>query len=107
MSENKKIKLSDLINIDFLQDLQDIFAKTMGVASLTVDDDGPITKPSNFTDFCTNHIRASELGSKKCNECDIEGGKLAAEKGKPVIYTCHAGLTHFVVPISIDGKHIA
>lgn len=103
----KEISLSDLINVDFLQKLQDNFAKTMGVASLTVDDKGPITKPSNFTNFCTNFIRASELGSKKCNECDIQGGKLAIEKGEPVIYTCHTGLTHFVVPIIVAGKHLA
>jgi len=107
LNERKKITLSDLVDIDFLQGLQDNFAETMGVASITVDDNGPITKPSNFTDFCTNYIRASEIGSKKCNECDIEGGKLAMEKGEPVIYDCHAGLTHFIVPIIVAGKHIA
>lgn len=106
-NEQKKLILTNLIDVNFLQKFQDIFAKTMGVASLIVDDKGPITKPSNFTDFCTNHIRASKLGAKKCNECDIEGGKLALEKGEPTIYTCHAGLTHFVVPIIVAGQHIA
>lgn len=103
----KKISLSDLIDIEFLQELQDNFANTMGVAALTVDNNGPITKASNFTDFCTNHIRSNELGIQKCNKCDIEGGALAIEKGEPVIYKCHAGLTHFVVPIIVNGKHIA
>ena len=106
-NKRKKTNLSDLIDVEFLQKLQDNFATTMGVASLTVDDDGPITKPSNFTDFCTNFIRTNELGSQKCNECDIEGGKLAVQKGEPIIYTCHTGLTHFVVPIMVAGKHIA
>lgn len=106
-NNRKEIALSDLINIDFLQKLQDDFAVTVGVASLTVDDKGPITKPSNFTDFCTNHIRASKLGFKKCNESDIEGGVLAVKKGEPIIYKCHAGLTHFAVPIMLNGKHIA
>lgn len=106
-NNHKNITLSDLINIGFLQELQDNFADTMGVASITVDNNGPITKPSNFTNFCTNHILANELGAQKCNKCDIEGGQLALEKGEPVIYTCHAGLTHFVVPIIVKGKHIA
>lgn len=106
-NNRKKISLSDLIDVSFLQELQDNFAKTMGVASLTVDDNGPITKPSNFTNFCTKYIRANKLGSKRCNECDIEGGKLALKKGEPLIYTCHTGLTHFVVPIIVKGKHIA
>lgn len=102
-----KIHLTDLIDINFLQELQDTFAKTMGIASLTIDDKGPITKPSNFTEFCGNFIRQNSLGGKRCNECDIEGGRLALEKGEPVIYTCHAGLTHLVVPIIVAGQHIA
>lgn len=107
MHNEKKINLIDLVDIDFLQKFQDTFAETMGVACLMVDDKGPITDPSNFTVFCKNNIRASELGSKRCNECDIEGGKLAMEKGEPAIYTCHTGLTHFVVPIIVSGQHIA
>ncbi|MFA7659455.1 MAG: PocR ligand-binding domain-containing protein [Candidatus Gastranaerophilaceae bacterium] len=102
-----KIILSDLVNVKFLQELQNNFARTIGIASLMVDDNGPITKPDNFTDFCAKHIRANESGAKKCIECDIEGGKLAAKNGKPVIYSCHAGLTHFAVPIMVEGKHIA
>lgn len=107
LNNRKEINLSDLIDIDFLQELQDDFANTLGVASLTVDNKGPITRPSNFTNFCTNHIRANELGAQRCNKCDIEGGELAIKKGEPIIYTCHAGLTHFVVPIIVKGKHIA
>ncbi len=106
-NNRKKINLSDLIDINFLQELQDDFSNTLDVASITVDDKGPITKPSNFTNFCTKHIRANELGAQKCNQCDIEGEALAKEKGEPVIYTCHAGLTHFVVPIIVKGKHVA
>lgn len=107
INKEKEICLTDLIDIKFLQSLQDNFAKTIGVASLTVDDKGPITKPSNFTNFCTNFIRATDAGAEKCNECDIQGGKLAIEKGEPVIYTCHTGLTHFVVPIIVEGRHLA
>lgn len=106
-NEESKIHLTDLIDIKFLQELQDTFAKTIGIASLTIDDQGPITKPSNFAEFCSNFIRQNSLGGQRCNECDIEGGRLALEKGEPVIYTCHAGLTHLVVPIIVAGQHIA
>lgn len=107
LNKTKKLTLLDLVDINFLQQLQDIFAKTIGIACLTVDENGAITNPSNFTDFCKNHIRPNELGGKRCNECDIEGGKMALEKGKPVIYKCHAGLTHLVVPIIVGEQHIA
>lgn len=108
MFENgKKIKLTDLIDIEFLQEFQDFFAKTMGVASIAVDDNGPITKPSNFTPFCNKYTRGSAEGYRRCNECDIRWGRLAAKNGKPVIYTCHSGLTDFAVPIMIGGEHVA
>lgn len=105
--DKKKIKLSDIIDIEFLQEFQDFFAKTTGVASITVDDTGPITKPSNFTDFCITYTRGSEEGYRRCNECDIRWGKVAAETSKPVIYSCHTGLTDFAVPIVVEGEHVA
>lgn len=108
MFENgKKIKLTDLIDIEFLQEFQDFFAKTMGVASIAVDDNGPITKPSNFTPFCGKYIRGTQEGYKRCRECDVKWGKIAAESGKPVIYKCHSGLTNFAVPIIVDDTPVA
>lgn len=108
MFDNEEtLKLSHLIDIELLQELQDAFAKIMGVASLTVDSDGPITKPSNFTDFCSKYTRGTTEGYKRCNACDIRWGKVAAKTGKPIIYNCHAGLRDFAVPIVIEGKHIA
>lgn len=105
-SQNENIKLSDVIDIKFLQELQDNFAKSMNMASITIDNEGPITKPSNFTDFCIKYTRGSAKGFLRCNECDIRWGRLAAEKGKPIIFNCHSGLTGFAVPIMIEGKHI-
>lgn len=105
-TQEVNIGLLDIIDLEFLQDFQDAFAKSVNVASIIVDNVGPITKPSNFTDFCIKHTRGSQAGYKKCNECDIKWGHIAAEKGEPVIYTCHTGLTDFAVPIMLNGKHI-
>lgn len=105
--KEKSVGLLDLVDLDFLQEFQDTFAKSVNLASIMVDDVGPITKPSNFTDFCIKYTRGTEEGYKRCNECDIKWGKLAAEKGEPVVYKCHSGLTDFAVPIMLDGKHIA
>lgn len=101
------LNLSDLLDIKHLQEFQDAFASSMKMASITVDNKGPITRPSNFTSFCTKCTRGTELGRKRCVECDIQWGKIAAERGEPVIYTCHSGLTDFAVPIIVGGKHIA
>lgn len=102
----ENIGLLDIVDLKFLQDFQDALAKSVNVASIIVDNFGPVTKPSNFTDFCIKYTRGSKLGYKRCNECDIKWGKLAAEKGEPVIYNCHSGLTDFAVPIMLNGRHI-
>lgn len=108
MKKNEeKIKLLDLIDLDFLQEFQDFFSETMGIASLTLDNKGYITKPSNFTDFCKKYTRGTEEGSKRCNACDLKWGEVAAKSKEPVIYDCHAGLIDFAVPILVKGKHIA
>lgn len=101
--ENLSIK--DLIDIDFLQRFQDNFAKSVGMASIASDNTGaPITEPSCFTDFCMKFTRASELGNKKCMECDKKGGEESMSTGKPFINTCHAGLIDFAAPIFLEGK---
>lgn len=87
--------------------MQDFFSKTMNFASLIVDNEGAVTEPSNFTDFCTKCVRSNKVGHERCNQCDIKWGKVAAKQGSPVIYTCHAGLKDFVVPIIVEGEHIA
>lgn len=106
VGKENKMSLSGLIDIKFLQEFQDMFAKTFNLASITVDNTGPITKPSNFTDFCIKYTRGNALGLRKCIDCDIQYGKIAAQTGKPVIYNCHTGLTDFAVPIVVDGEHI-
>ena len=53
--------------MDFLQDFQDNFAKSLGIAAITVDSTGnPVTKPSGFTDFCMEYTRKSPLGCQRC-----------------------------------------
>ncbi len=106
-TSQKKLNLLDLVDVNTLQSIQDAFAKAMNVASLMVDDNGNITKPSNFINYCKNYIRKNEEGLRRCQESDILGGKIAAQKNKPYIYKCHSGLTHFAVPIIVSGQHIA
>lgn len=106
LEKEKKLNLADLIDVKFLQEFQDIFANTMNIAALTLDENSYITSPSNFSDFCNNYIRKNPEGFKRCQECDLKWGQIAAQRGEPVIYTCHAGLTDFAVPIIIDGNHI-
>ncbi len=103
----QKLKLTDLIDVEVLQRVQDGFSKFTGMASLTTDENGiPVTEGSAFTDFCINHVRKSELGVKCCEECDKMGAKEAAKKGCAATYFCHAGLVDYSAPIMVEGQVI-
>lgn len=101
------MKITEIFDVAFLQKFQDNFSQALGVASITVDLDGnPVTKPSQFTDFCMKYTRGSEIGNKACMACDRKGGELSSSSGKPAVYTCHSGLTDFAAPIMVNGKQI-
>lgn len=102
-----QLELSELIDIKFLQEYQDAFSESIGVAAITVDINGkPITKPSGFTNFCTKYTRGCAAGKQRCENCDRDGGAQAARTGKTAIYDCHAGLVDFATPIIINGKQM-
>jgi PAS domain S-box-containing protein len=101
------VDLRDLIDLSFLQEFQDNFASCVGVASLTEDASGnALTRPSCFTEFCMNVVRTTDIGLRRCRQCEIKGGEEAARNGKPAVYQCHAGLVDFAAPIMLEGKQI-
>lgn len=101
------IKLTDVIDIEFLQRFQDDFATGVGLASVTVDPQGnPVTKPSRYIRFCMDYTHGTEAGDKRCAESHRKGGEEAARTGKPVVYECHAGLIDFAAPIMLEGRLI-
>lgn len=107
MGIEKAVELKDLIDLSFLQDFQDNFACSVGVASLTEDAYGnALTRPSRFSDFCTKLVRATPIGSKRCRHCDLRGAETVARTGKPTVYECHAGLIDFAAPIMLEGRKI-
>ena len=86
-NELDNVTLRDLFDLDFLQEFQDTFAEIAGIAAITVDLDGnPVTRPTNFTDFCMNYNRGCTRGNERCMKCGREGGAQAAKTGKPVYF---------------------
>ena len=100
-----ELLLTDLIDVELLQKIQDEFSKYTGIAALTTDANGnPLTKGSASTEYCMKHTRGSELGYQRCVECDRNAAVMALEKGEPVVYMCHAGLADFASPIMLGDK---
>jgi len=95
----------DYIKEDMLQEYQDAFAHTTGLATVVIDYCGEaITKCSNFSEFC----KLVMLDDTYCNSCCQEhayGGLEAARRGRAYYYKCHAGLVNIAVPIIIDKQY--
>lgn len=105
MDSENKLHLTDLIDKDTLQAIQDAFSDMTGMASLTTDADGiAITEGSAFTDFCMKLTRPTEEGRKRCERCDINGAEITRKFGNSVSYRCHAGLVDFAAPIIANGE---
>lgn len=103
--ENKNnIKLTDIVDLKFLQEFQDGFAKSVNVSSIIIDDEGPITNPSNYNDFCT---KALQKGCNACSECIVKSNKFSTKNKKIIIDNCNAGFTNFAAPIMLNEKQIA
>lgn len=95
----RDMKIRDFMDLDKLQNIQDQFSDATGLAVIIVDTDGNyVTKASNFTDFCMKYTRGSEVGLKRCKQCDYENSGT---------YLCHAGLVDFSVDIVVEGEKVA
>lgn len=104
MGRENEIHLSDIFHVDMLQELQDSFYRSIGVAMGVSDSQGvAVTKHSGGSDFC-NCIKGTTEGLKRCQTCDKFGAQRAIEQGKYITYTCHAGLVDFAAPISVEGS---
>lgn len=96
----EELNITDLIEIDMLQRIQDAFSLMTGMATLTTDRNGiAITKGSHFSDFCMKYCRSTELGRHRCEKCDRLGAEKALRAGASCAYFCHAGLVDFAAPI--------
>ena len=98
--------LEALLNMEWLQTLQDNLAKALDLAFVTVDYRGyPVTRPSGFTHFC-KCMRGHDHYGSLCSQCYAHGGLRATIAGKPSIYRCHGGLVEFAVPLMVNGTYV-
>ena len=66
-AEFENLQFEDLFDLDDMQKLQDSFAAAFGIASIITRPDGtPITRPSRFSNLCTDIILKTTLGKDNC-----------------------------------------
>ncbi len=102
----EQLKLTDLIEVETLQRIQDSFCDICNLSIGICDESGVnVTKDTIASEFCT-YNKQSPIGRARCAACDKRGGELALEAGKAVTYNCHAGLVDFAAPIVAHGKKV-
>jgi two-component system LytT family sensor kinase len=96
---------ADVLPLDCIQPIQDIFAEALGVGAITTRLDGqPITEISNCSPFC-RVILSSPRGWERCVG---SWRALAAQvKHKPRVHTCHAGLKYARGRIEVEDEFVA
>ncbi len=103
----EKIHLTDLFDIETLQRMQDSFSSALCISTGISDENGAaLTKHVSNCEFCFKYTKGSEEGLKRCRLCDKQGAGLAMENGGMKLYTCHAGLKDYAVPIMVEGQYL-
>ncbi|WP_439236578.1 sensor histidine kinase [Lonepinella koalarum] len=101
-----KFHLSELLDLNQLKVIQNMFSKAIGVALVFVDPNGvPVIEPSGFSDFC-RICRESPTFANQCFQCDKAGGLAAMRANKPVVYRCNCGFVEFAVPLIVNEEYL-
>jgi PAS domain S-box-containing protein len=100
--------ITELIDLEKLQKIQDTFAEANQVASSLIDVTGVlVTRPSNHSKVC-DMIRATEKGRRNCILSGKELGQQAHAQQKSIRKQCASiGFTDAAAPIIVNGIHIA
>ena len=103
----EQMRLTDLFDAETLQRLQDTFSSALGISTGISDENGvALTKHVSNCEFCYKYTKGSKEGAKRCQLCDKQGAELAMKNGGMKLYTCHAGLKDYAVPIIMEGKYL-
>jgi phosphoserine phosphatase RsbU/P len=105
-STNNELHLTDLLDGNTLQEIQDRFAAVTQVAVSIRDRDGRrLTRPSGTSPFC-RLMGASAAARKACRDSFLAAVRNAGTESKPVPYTCYAGMMQYAAPVIVDGQHL-
>jgi len=104
---DKELRITDLLDVSILQQMQDAFSKMTGMAAITTDADGTaVTEGSRCAEFCTLYTRKTELGCSRCVQCDKLGAERALRRGRSITYFCHADMVEFAAPVMAGDQMV-
>jgi len=87
-----------------LKKAMDQYRSITGLRSYLISDSAEIQSASERNYFC-KCLKASTQALKKCEECTQEYYDKALQANEECIYSCHAGLIKWAVPVNCDDFH--
>lgn len=98
--------LTDFVDLQTLQSLQDGFAEVTGIATSIRDAEGnALTRPAEASAFC-RLVNSSPSGAEACRQGHAEASRSICGSHETCRYRCHAGLTQFVAPIIVQNRQL-
>jgi len=105
MNNMDELSLSELIDIEMLQNMQDSIVTMLDVGLIVTDENGKVlTKWSTDSCYCDMIMNGTELGGKLCAQCMKSGIAKAYRKGGVAINYCHAGVMTCSAPIVLNDR---
>lgn len=102
-------RLTDFVDLDTLQSLQDGFARLTGISASIRNPDGEqITRPTEQPAFCAL-MQSCASGASACQDSHAGAAMVILQSessGEPVLHECHAGLSQYVAPIVVSGRQL-
>jgi PAS domain S-box-containing protein len=102
-----KNKILDLIDFEKINLLLEGFNKSTGFVTAILDLKGNVLSKSGWRQICTDFHRINPETAKKCWISDTVLGNNVSDGRKYYFNKCLNGLIDVVVPIVINGEHIA
>jgi len=103
---SKKYHISELIDIDLLQQLFDSFYELTGIMHAFLDVDTNILSRIGWTDMCLNFHRSCTETEHRCIKSD-SFMSAHLQDGPYIRYRCLNGLIDYATPIIVEGQHLA
>lgn len=101
----EELHITDLIDVELLQNMQDSFCELYGFPAVISDSNGvPVTKPSVTFDFCKDCVQTTALGRECKEKCVRIEKEQAAKEGGASIYACNGGFLYYTTPITVNGS---
>ena len=102
------LMITDIMDVEILQEINRIFAEVFDVTMLLTDADGNyLTEPDNISDFC-EVIRETDKGLRQCKASDAQLARQVKDAITPVVTRCsNAGFMDAALPVRIGGRHVA